>query len=189
VISVLGDPRHPIAVPVLLVIHIGRPFGPTLAEWLRGALPFPSSQAEDGEPLPGPREARVIVAPADRHLVVRNGRLRLTSDAERHGCRPAVDVLFESVAREVGPGAVGCLLTGMGRDGAAGLLAMKRAGAMTLAQDEASSIVFGMPREAIRVGAASRVLGLQEMGSFLSALAANGGRGGGDETGCPRRGR
>lgn len=170
VTAVLGNRKHPISLPVLLVIHIGRPFGAALADWLRTAVPIPSSQAEDGEPLPAPHEPRVLVAPADRHLVVRNHRIRLTSDAERNGCRPSVDVLFDSVAREIGPGAVGCLLTGMGRDGAAGLLAMKRAGAMTFAQDEASSVVFGMPKEAIHLGAASRVVGLQEMARQLSAL-------------------
>jgi two-component system chemotaxis response regulator CheB len=102
---------------------------------------------------------------------VRDGRLRLTSDPERYSCRPSVDTLFESVAREIGAAAIGCLLTGMGRDGAEGLLAMKRAGATTLAQDEATSVVFGMPREAIRLGAADRVLPLSEFDETLAALA------------------
>jgi two-component system chemotaxis response regulator CheB len=107
----------------------------------------------------------------ERHMAVREGRIRLTNDAERHSCRPSVDVLFDSVAREIGPCAIGCLLTGMGRDGAEGLLAMKRAGAVTLAQDEASSVVFGMPREAIRLGAADRVLPLGDFNEALTALA------------------
>jgi two-component system chemotaxis response regulator CheB len=112
------------------------------------------------------------MAPPDRHLVVRQGRLRLTQDPERHSCRPSVDVLLESLAREVGAGVVGCLLTGMGRDGAEGLLALRRAGARTFAQDEATSVVFGMPREAIALGAAERVVPLPVLAPALIALAA-----------------
>jgi two-component system chemotaxis response regulator CheB len=119
------------------------------------------------------------MAPPDRHLVVQGGRLRLTRDAERHSCRPSIDVLFESLAQEVGADAVGCLLTGMGKDGAAGLLAMKQAGARTVAQNEATSVVFGMPREAIALGAAEMVLPLEEVAAALASLA----------DGAPRVGR
>ena len=111
------------------------------------------------------------MAPPDRHLVAERGRLRLTRDPERHSCRPSVDVLFESLASEVGARGVGCLLTGMGRDGAAGLLAMRRAGARTIAQDEASSVVFGMPKEAIALGAAQRILALDDITTALIASA------------------
>jgi two-component system chemotaxis response regulator CheB len=95
--------------------------------------------------------------------------VRLSDAAERHSCRPSADVLFESAARELGPRAVGCLLTGMGADGAAGLLAMRRAGALTLAQDEATSAVFGMPRAAIELGAAAHVLPISEIAAALRA--------------------
>jgi two-component system chemotaxis response regulator CheB len=78
-------------------------------------------------------------------------------------------VLFESVARELGPRAIGCLLTGMGSDGAAGLLAMRRAGARTLAQDEATCAVFGMPRSAVEIGAAAQVLPVSEIAAALRA--------------------
>ncbi|MFQ3547828.1 MAG: CheB methylesterase domain-containing protein, partial [Termitinemataceae bacterium] len=92
--------------------------------------------------------------------------------ARVHFQRPAVDVLFHSVSREVGKNALGILLTGMGRDGSQGLLAMKQAGALTVAQDEASSIVWGMPRSAVELGAASKVLPLgaiaQEIIGFCS---------------------
>jgi two-component system, chemotaxis family, protein-glutamate methylesterase/glutaminase len=115
-----------------------------------------------------------VLAPPDRHLIVRGGRLVLTDDAERHSCRPSVDVLFESLAREYGREACGCLLTGMGRDGALGLLAMRQSGAATVAQDEATSVVYGMPREAAILGAAERILPLGEIGSALGALAAQG---------------
>jgi two-component system chemotaxis response regulator CheB len=111
----------------------------------------------------------VLLAPPDRHLVVEAGRARLSDAAERHSCRPSADELFESVARELGPRAIGCLLTGMGSDGAAGLLAMRRAGARTLVQDEATCAVFGMPRAAVELGAAAQVLPVTEIAAALRA--------------------
>jgi two-component system, chemotaxis family, protein-glutamate methylesterase/glutaminase len=158
-------------LPVLLVLHLSPVFGATFIEWIGTRISLPIAFGVDGEPLPRPGAPRVIMAPPDRHLVVQAGRLRLTADPERHSCRPSVDVLFESIAKELGPAAVGCLLTGMGRDGARGLLAMKRAGATTLAQDEATSIVYGMPREAIRLDAATDILPLHAIGPALTRLA------------------
>lgn len=158
-------------VPILLVLHIGEPFSAAFAEWLDGQSALRVRQARDGEPLRALARASVTLAPSGSHLVVRQGMLRLTSDPERHSCRPSVDVLFESLAVELGIAAAACLLTGMGRDGAAGLLALRQAGARTFAQDEASSVVFGMPREAIRIGAAERVLALPEFAPALAALA------------------
>ncbi len=155
---------------VLLVLHIGAPFGQSFAEWLDGQIDQRVAFATDGEPLhAGP--GRVVMAPPDRHLTIKDGRLRLTTTPARHSCRPSVDVLFESVALEVGAGAGACLLTGMGRDGAAGLLAIRRAGGLTIAQDEATSVVYGMPREAVLLGAAERVLPLGEIGPTLVRLA------------------
>jgi two-component system chemotaxis response regulator CheB len=81
-----------------------------------------------------------------------------------------VDVLFESLAPEYGSHAVACLLTGMGRDGAAGMLEVRRAGGLTIAQDEATSVVYGMPREAVLIGAATRILPLAEIGPALALL-------------------
>jgi two-component system chemotaxis response regulator CheB len=111
------------------------------------------------------------MASPDNHLVLRQGRLRLTQDPERHSCRPSVDVLFASVAQELGADCVACLLTGMGKDGAEGLLAIRRAGGGTIAQDEATSVVFGMPREAILLGAVEQVLPLEKIAPALAALA------------------
>ena len=116
---------------------------------------------------------RVVMAPPGRHLSLQAGRFRLTRDAERHSCRPSVDVLFESLAHECGASTAACLLTGMGRDGAAGLLALKRAGALTIAQDEASSVVYGMPREAVQLNAAQRVLPLSEIAPTLLRLTGH----------------
>jgi two-component system chemotaxis response regulator CheB len=157
------------AVPLLFVLHINEPFGTAFADWLDRQTQLRVALAQDGDALvPG----RVIMAPPDRHLVVDGARLRLTRDAERHSCRPSIDVLFESVAQSCGAGAVGCLLTGMGRDGALGLRAIRDAGGTTIAQDEASSVVFGMPREAIALGAADRVLALAEIGPALATILA-----------------
>jgi two-component system chemotaxis response regulator CheB len=155
-------------IPVLAVVHVAAPFGVALAEWLDGQSSVRVRCATDGEPLQG--GGLVLLGPPDFHLIVRDGRVRLSDAPERHSCRPAVDVLFESVAVEMGPRAVGCLLTGMGKDGAAGLLAMRKAGAAVLAQDEATSIVYGMPREAAILGAAEQVLALPEIGPTIARL-------------------
>jgi two-component system chemotaxis response regulator CheB len=158
-------------LPILLVIHIGEPFSASFADWLDGLSALRVRYACDGELLPTLGQAGIVMAPPGRHLVVQRGKLRVNREPERNSCRPSVDVLFESLAKEVGGQTVACLLTGMGRDGAAGLLALRHAGALTIAQDEKSSVVFGMPREAIQIGAADRVLGLHEIAPALLAVA------------------
>jgi two-component system chemotaxis response regulator CheB len=158
-------------LPIVLVIHIGPLFAPAFGDWLSGQTHMNVSYARDGAALPAIGDPRIIIAPPDRHLLIRQGRLRLTDDPERHSCRPAVDVLFSSLAQEVGAECAACLLTGMGRDGAAGLLAIRRAGGRTIAQDEESSVVFGMPREAILLGAAEQVLPLDQIASALVSLS------------------
>jgi two-component system chemotaxis response regulator CheB len=170
IVEVLRGLSSRVKVPVLLVLHINEPFGRAFAEWLDAQTPRPVAYARDGEPIAS-LAGRVVVAPPGRHLVLRRGRTHLTQDPERHSCRPSVDMLFESVAMECGAVAAACLLTGMGRDGAAGLLALRRAGGMTIAQDEATSVVYGMPREAALLGAAVRILPLGEIGPALSTLA------------------
>lgn len=162
-------PKFPL--PILLVIHIGPLFATAFADWLDGQSHLRVSYANDGELLPPVGEGRVLMAPPGRHLVLRDRRLWLSDAPERHSCRPSVDALFESVATDAGAAASACLLTGMGRDGAAGLLAVRRAGGATIAQDEASSVVFGMPREAILLGAAQRILPLDEIPRALASLA------------------
>ena len=172
VCSILRRLPRDFPAPILLVIHINEPFGVAFAEWLDGQSPVRVRYARDGERLAGPRDATVLMAPPGRHLVVERGALRLTAGPERHSCRPSVDVLFESIAREAAPEALACLLTGMGRDGAEGLLAIRRAGGATLAQDEGTSVVFGMPREAILLGGAGQVLPVDEIGPALVAATA-----------------
>lgn len=157
-------------LPLLLVLHIAEPFATAFADWLDSQSGHRVAYARDGEPVSA-RAGAVIMAPPDFHLTVRGGRVRLTEDKERHSCRPSVDVLFESIAAEYGSAAVACLLTGMGRDGAAGLLQVRKAGGMTIAQDEATSVVYGMPREAVLLGAAESVLPLSDIGPALTAIA------------------
>jgi two-component system chemotaxis response regulator CheB len=169
ILDILRELPANFPLPVLVVIHLGQPFAAAMAEWLDGQSLIRVRYAQDGEALP---KSGVLLAPPDRHLVVRGGQLHLTDEPERHSCRPSVDVLFESLAREMGSGCIACLLTGMGKDGAQGLLASRQAGAMTLAQNEASSVVFGMPGEAIRIGAAQRILSIEEIAPALVAMTS-----------------
>jgi two-component system, chemotaxis family, protein-glutamate methylesterase/glutaminase len=158
-------------MPVLVVLHISKPFGAQFAEWLDSQTAAPVVYARDGESL-AQCVGRITLAPPDWHLLVRDGLLRLTQDAERNFCRPSVDVLFESLAQECGTGVTACLLTGMGRDGAVGLLEVRKAGGLTIAQNEETCVVYGMPREAALLGAAERILPLGEIGPELAALTA-----------------
>jgi two-component system chemotaxis response regulator CheB len=170
VVDVLRKLRAPFPAPILLVLHIGAQFGSALADWLDGQTTHRVSMATEGLRLDELR-GRVIMAPPERHLFVSGGRLRLSSGPERHSCRPSVDVLFESLAAEGGASTVACLMTGMGRDGAAGLLAIRIAGGRTFAQDEATSVAYGMPREAAQAGAAEVILPLPEIADALTYAA------------------
>ena len=167
--ELLGALPSPFPVPILIVLHIGRPFGGAFAAWLDAQTGHRVFEAGGGEPLEE-LAGRVLLAPPDRHLVVQAGALYLSDAPPRHSCRPSIDFLLESLARECGPRALGCLLTGMGRDGAAGLLALRRAGGRTIAQDEATSVVYGMPREAVALGAAEQVLPLPAIAPAVAAL-------------------
>ncbi|MEV4350883.1 chemotaxis-specific protein-glutamate methyltransferase CheB [Actinoplanes sp. NPDC049596] len=157
--------------PVLCVQHIAasEPFAVAFSDWLAGQTGRDVSYARDGTPVAAVT-GRVVLAPPDRHLLVRDGLLRLSDAPPRHSCRPSVDVLFESVAAEFGSAAAGCLLTGMGRDGADGLLRMHNRGAVTFAQDEASCVVYGMPREAALLGAAGFILPPARIAARLAEL-------------------
>ncbi|BBH71054.1 chemotaxis response regulator protein-glutamate methylesterase [Actinoplanes sp. OR16] len=165
------------ATPVLVVQHIAasEQFAVAFSDWLAGQTGRNVRYAIDGTPM-SRVGGQVLLAPPDRHLYVRDRMLRLSDGPPRHSCRPAVDVLFESVATEFGATAAGCLLTGMGRDGAAGLLQMRNRGAVTFAQDEGSCIVYGMPREAALLGAATYVLPPGRMAARLGDLHPAGAR-------------
>jgi two-component system chemotaxis response regulator CheB len=163
------------AVPVLYVQHLAanESFARAFTGWLAEQTGHVVGYARGGEALTS-LGGRVTMAPPDRHLLLHAGHLQLSAAPPRHSCRPAVDALFESAAAELGRHAAGCVLTGMGRDGAVGLLAMRRAGAVTFAQDAASCVVYGMPKEAAALGAAAESLPPEEIGTRLAALA-NGG--------------
>lgn len=172
VAGILRDLPADFSIPILLVIHLAEGFAQCFADWLGVVSSFPVRIAQDGDPLPAPGQRGVVMAPPDRHLSARNGRLRLERTAERNFCRPSVDVLFESLAGELASSTAACLLTGMGRDGAAGLLAIRTAGGLTIAESQATAIVFGMPREAVERNAAVWVLPLPEIAHALAARRA-----------------
>ncbi|SAL12588.1 chemotaxis-specific methylesterase [Caballeronia cordobensis] len=167
-------PLPPDAPAVLIAQHMPPGFTKSFAQRLNGLCRITVKEAEHGERvLPG----HAYIAPGHAHLVLaRSGANYVAhlSDAppvNRH--RPSVDVLFRSAAQHAGKNAIGVILTGMGRDGAAGLLDMQQAGAYTLAQDEASCVVFGMPREAIAMGGASEIASLSEMSRRVMARLAS----------------
>lgn len=150
-----------LTVGVVVVQHIADGFVPGLVSWLRSVTMLEVKAAEEGERVePG----AVYIAPTGRHTVVKaGGRLRILDTPPVDSQRPAVDVLFESVQQAYDRRAIGVLLTGMGRDGARGLKGIRDAGGHTIAQDEASCVVFGMPQAAIEIGAAEQVLPLNEI--------------------------
>ena len=158
--------------PIVIVQHIPPVFSRAFAERLNSVCRIRVEEAVDGQRLePG----LALVAPGDQHMVVHSsgGVLRASISSGPRVCyqRPSVDVLFQSVAATLGKNAVGVILTGMGADGAQGLLKMRNAGAKTFAQDEHSCVVYGMPREAARIGAAEQVLPLHSMAHAICAAA------------------
>jgi two-component system chemotaxis response regulator CheB len=153
---------------IVITQHIPPVFSRAFADRLNQVCPMEVKEASEGDSV---FAGRALVAPGNYHMVLRKSgdgyRVQIKDGPQVCYQRPSVDVMFSSVAEAAGAKAVGVLLTGMGSDGAQGLLRMKRAGARTIAQDEASCIVFGMPREAIRLGAADRVVPLASVASTI----------------------
>jgi two-component system chemotaxis response regulator CheB len=146
-----------LTVPVLVVQHIHPDFVQGLVDWMARVSPLPVVMAQHGQPLMG---GCIHIGPGGRHLRVgRDGRTELAETPESVHC-PSANELFESVARRAGANAVGVLLTGMGDDGATGMAALHRGGGHTIAQDRATSAVYGMPRAAARLGAVDQQLPL-----------------------------
>ena len=154
--------------PVLMVQHMSPGFVRGLAEWLQQSTRFPVQVGQHQEQiLPG----NAYLAPDGFHMEIdRFGRIELNTAAPVNGLRPAIAPLFRSVAESYGPHAVGILLTGMGTDGAAELAAMNAKGAITIAQDKESSVVHGIPGEAIKLGAAMYVLAPEQIAALLKTL-------------------
>ena len=151
--NVLGGLPPDFPTPILVVQHMGAAFMEGFASWLSGQTPLRVKLAENREI---PQAGTVYVAPGDRHLELATGNfLRLTTNPPLVSQRPAANFLFQSLARVAGSKAVGVLLTGMGEDGARGLLEMKEAGAFTVAEDESTAVVYGMPAAAVRLGGVS----------------------------------
>lgn len=154
--------------PILIVQHMPQHFTKSFAERLDSICSLKVKEAEDEEPaVPG----KVLIAPGNRHMKLkRNGAnyyVEITDGNLVFHQRPSVEVLFISVAEYTGANSVGVILTGMGKDGAHGLLEMKRAGAFTIAQDERSCIVYGMPKEAIVIGAVNKIMPLDDIPKTL----------------------
>jgi two-component system chemotaxis response regulator CheB len=172
---------------MVIAQHMPAQFTAQFAHCLNSDCALEVREARSGDNvLPGV----ALIAPGDRHTVVcrRGSRyvVEIKDGPPIHHQRPSIDVLFHSVAACAGPEAVGVLLTGMGGDGARGLLAMRQAGARTFAQDEQSCVVFGMPKEAIRLDAAERVVSLERMSQcILDAISQKGPRQATPATACP----
>ena len=159
--------------PIIITQHMPERFTKSWADRMNQLCRISVKEAQDGDSvLPG----HALVAPGNYHMtLVRNGarysvHIDQNPPVNRH--RPSVDVMFDSVARYAGGNSVGVILTGMGGDGAKGMLAMKQAGAHTIAQDEASCVVFGMPKEAIKLGGVDKILPLADIpGAVLTHVS------------------
>jgi two-component system chemotaxis response regulator CheB len=170
--EILGNLPGDLGVPVLVVQHIARGFAPGLVEWLGKQTPLAVKLAEAGEAA---RPGVVHLAPDGWQMgVTKDLRIRLDRAPSDDGFCPSADYLLQSVAESLGGSAIGVLLTGMGRDGAQGLLRLRQAGGVCIAQDEESSVVFGMPGEAVRTGAAEFVLALEGIARAIRSITAQG---------------
>lgn len=170
--SVLGRMADAIKVPVLVTQHMPATFTTILAEHLAQASGMPAAEGRDGEPVIG---GRIYVAPGDFHMTVvaegQNKLIRLTKEPPENFCRPAVDPMLRSVAAVYGRGALAVILTGMGQDGMRGAQVLTAAGGSVIAQDEATSVVWGMPGAVARAGICSEIVPLSEIGPRLARIA------------------
>ncbi|MBI5560059.1 MAG: chemotaxis-specific protein-glutamate methyltransferase CheB [Deltaproteobacteria bacterium] len=161
-------------LPIVCIQHISEGFLPGLIEWLRSASEMKVEMAQEGgTPLPG-----VVYFPMEgAHLVIDDKwRFGYSFEPPLYGHRPSITVTFRSIAERCGAASIGVILTGMGQDGAEGLKDIRKAGGITMAQDEKTSVVFGMPRHAIEIGAAGRILPVDEMAAALIDEAYPAGR-------------
>ncbi len=168
--KILAGLPNAFPAPILIVQHMAKGFTRGFAEWLGRTSALPVHVPASGSlTLPG----HVYIAPEDEHMKLdAAGRISCTSDRQENGLRPSVSYLFRSTAEVFGKNAVGVLLTGMGKDGAAELKLMKERGAVTIAQNEQSSVVYGMPGEAVKLEAAKYVLPPDTIALMLAGLAA-----------------
>lgn len=169
----LSEIDHDFRPAILIVQHMPEGFTAQFAARLAKLTRIHVREASDGEPV---LRGLALIAPGGYHMVLERDRgklvVRLTRSKPVRGHRPSADVLFRSIAEVVGSKSVALILTGMGEDGAEGARAIREAGGHTLAQDEASSVVYGMPRAAIDLGVVDRVLPLTEIGTYLNELSS-----------------
>jgi len=163
--KIIGALPAPAPVPILIVQHITVGFHQGLVDWLGNVTPLSVKLGEEGHL---PRAGEVILAPGEHHMSLDGSkRIRLTQESPVRGHRPSATHLFSSVAKVYGANALGVILTGMGDDGADGLVELRRAGGWVIGQDEATSVVYGMPREAAARGAVTEVLPLPEIAGAI----------------------
>lgn len=164
---ILRSWQPPANATAVIVQHIDQAFSSSFANWLASQIDFPVDVVEDGSQL---LQGRILLAKTNDHVTLDSTfRLRYRAKPVNYPYRPSIDVFFHCVAQQWKKKAVGILLTGMGRDGAAGLLAMRKAGHLTIAQDQETSAVYGMPRAAAETGAAKMILPLEKIGTMLNA--------------------
>ena len=169
--EILGNLPARFPLPVVCVQHIGSSFLAEMVMWLAEICPLPVRKATHGET---PQASVVYFAPEDAHLEWDDGgRFALSQAAPVDGHQPSVTVTMRAAASCFGAGAVGVLLTGMGRDGADGMVSIAAAGGITIAQDEASSVVYGMNKQAVELGAVQYILPLEQIAAALETLANN----------------
>jgi two-component system chemotaxis response regulator CheB len=156
-------------LPILVVQHISPGFTKGLVDWLKPMTSLKIKLAQNNEIA---KPGFIYIAPDHYHLEIgKHHTIYLRDEPPEEGLRPSVGRLFRSMANTYGQQGIGIILSGMGHDGAKDLLLMKKCGALTIAQDEESSLLFGMPKEAISIGAVKHVLSVQQIGVFLSSLA------------------
>lgn len=171
--QVLGGLDKSFPLPILLVQHITASFLEGFVSWLASVTPFDVRIAKGGEtPAPG----TVYVPPQERHMVLRGGRLVVFDDPPVHSQKPSGTVLLSSMAKDLGRRAIGVVLTGMGSDGADGMADLSKACAHTIAEDESTCVVFGMPAAAAKLGAVKEMLPLPNIASRLAQLSGGGGK-------------
>ena len=167
--QVLADLPRDLPAAILIVQHIAAGFSAGMAEWLAHASQMPVALAREGQPI---RPGAILVAPDQCDLLITGERAVHLSANPLLIQRPSIDIAMQAAAEVFGARAIGVLLTGMGRDGAYGMLTISRRGGYTIAQDETSSTIFGMPRAAIQLGAAREVLPVTRIGRRLVDLLA-----------------
>jgi two-component system chemotaxis response regulator CheB len=166
--KILSELPADFPAPIVIVQHISFGFVEGLASWLDTASPLQVKVGKQGERM---QAGSVYIAPDGQHMQVdRFGKISLNQAEQVGGFRPSVTPLFDSVARANGSAAMGVILTGMGADGAVGMRSLYQAGAITLAQDEASCVVFGMPKEAIALGAVQHIVPLDKVAQKMTEL-------------------